>query len=228
MMVDVRIGRVVADLLGATIAGLIVWMLSSNNANAQAVTTAGHQYIVGTTGFTQGMIPSAVLDGVVSTANVARIDRPYGQDTVMYATTGMGSFMFPSIMFGEHGLFQLPDNVLGWYLYIEAIGAPEINFRHLWGPGGSNTSFASIAFTRVLNAVWEGVVLTPQSAGDPYGFEVSTLCAGFPCSSRVYIGYGVASPVPEPSTWATMLVGLALVISSLRVRARAGRRRTFS
>ena len=152
-------------------------------------------------------IPLEAFEGATMTSlSVVRIDLFGG--TSMYAFNQYGNFYFHPDTFGTNGAYVLPDNFAGFGFGIEAvIGKPDIEFRLLWR---NVEEFGLLAFVG-QNASADVVFLAPEYLGDPFGLRVTLACTTAPCSARI-TPYFATAPVPEPATWATMFVGVGLVI----------------
>lgn len=158
-------------------------------------------------------VPSVVNDSAISTSGFKILNLD-GSTTFV----GAGSWVlrYPHTLFGDGGIFPAISK-FDFAVFIATSGnPPEVVFRYLWGPGGSNASFDAVAFTRVNGDNWAGKILSPPTLGDPFGFEVVTYCSRTPCSSSVTPYFAFSAPIPEPKVWALLLVGGTLIAFSLR------------
>lgn len=171
--------------------------------------------IVPSSGYIGKIIPLEAFEGATMTPiSVVRID--YFHGTSMYVINRFGNFFFHPDTFGQNGSYILPDNFAGFGFGIEdVINKPDIEFRYLWK---NVEEFGLLAFTEV-NASANVVFLAPKHLGDPFGLRVTIGCSANPCSARITPYFATTAPVPEPATWAMMLIGGGLVIVVLRRRS---------
>lgn len=208
-----------SKMFGALLGALMyVFSFGAGSAGAAVTLTPG---AVTATSLEDVRYWEPVTDAVNDNAGYTGASRIHLQDGAsMFVGSQSWKLYYPNIVFGDvHGIFPVHPRFEGFGLVLEGTGWPVVNFRYLWGPGGSMQSFDSVIFTIANSDQWVGRINLPSAIGDPFGFEVETFCQSIPCSSRVIPYFAYSAPVPEPRVWALFLAGGALLYGALRRRS---------
>ena len=177
---------------------------------------------------TNGNFETGTFAGWTATGNVGVAP------TAVYAAYGLGSSAFGNYLVGFNGGDLAPNGVINQAITTSAGQSYTLSFDYAVTSGGAQSLTASVLDANTLATISTQTVFTTLSSPKTGGFSFTALSSGTivrfsdvatnPTNSQD-IGLDNVSvtgtALPEPASWALMIVGFGLVGGAVRRRSQA-------